>query len=1003
MIFHNIGGMEKKLETCMQTIKDRIYEPIAHLKIEAWKTSEPVPFEERKSGEKIDLNPGEKWGDLFDCAWFHVTGQVPDSGKGKNIVLIIDVNGEALVFDKYGNPIKGLTSGSSVFDTNLGTPVKQVVPFKNPAEGGELIELWLDVGNNDLFGNLQNKGRLEKAFISVCHNEMRSLYYDFEILYHLLLQLPETSSRYQRILFALHKSVLALNEYTEKEAKIARHILAPELSKKAGDYSLKISAIGHAHLDLAWLWPIRETIRKGARTFSNVLYLMERYPDFIFGASQAQLYQWMKEHYPTIYQRIKEKISQGRWEPLGGMWVEPDTNIPGGESLIRQILYGKRFFKDEFGLDSKHLFLPDTFGFSAALPQIMTKSNMDYFVTTKLSWDEFNRYPHHTFIWRGIDGSEVLAHMPPEETYNSAASPHSIKKAECNYRDKAVSENCLVVYGIGNGGGGPGAEHLERLKREKNLAGMAPVIQEKVETFFHHLEKNRDDYATWVGELYLGKHQGTYTTQAKNKWFNRKMEIALRELEFLSVWDEVLNRQPYAKEKIDRIWKEILLYQFHDILPGSSIGRVYAESLKRYESLEKDIKNLSDFLITDLLKNVNTSDFVDPIVVVNSLSWDREDWIKIDKKWYWVHVPSLGFAIVDGQNPILEFPEIIAQERVLENERLRVRFSDDGFIYSIVDKESKKEIIPEGEKANILSIYQDDGDAWDISIDYEYKKKDFFRLISSEIRIDGPKAIMKQTREYGHSRMVQEIILTAGSKQLDFFTEIDWKEKNKMLRVSFPVTIHATESVSEIQFGHIKRPNHHNTSWELAKYEMCAHKWVDISEPDYGIALLNDSKYGHRVIGNVLDLNLLRSPTYPDLNADRGTHKFAYAFLPHIGNYIAAQVVQKGYEFNMPLNIRRVKKQNGNYASNLSFLQLDQKNIIVETIKKAEEGNGIVLRLYEAYGIGNRVKVKFEITIKSAYITNMLEENRQRLTVKNNTIQLVFKPFEIHTILVERN
>ncbi|WP_456440521.1 glycoside hydrolase family 38 N-terminal domain-containing protein, partial [Caldithrix abyssi] len=504
MALYDLKDLNAILARGLKQIEKNIYTLIADLTIKAWITKEPVSFENRKTGEERTLKIGDKWGSLFDCGWFLLEGKVPESANGKNVVLLIDLNGEAMVVDNDGNPVLGLTSGSSVFDTTLGKPVKQVVPFKNPARGGETIALWLDVGNNDLFGNLQNGGKISKANIAICNDEMRSLYYDFDVLFDLMSHLPNDSARYHRIANSLYNALLILKEYTEEEAAEARRILAPELAKKNGDYSLLVSAIGHAHLDLAWLWPIRETIRKGARTFSTVLKMMDMYPEFIFGASQPQLYEWMKEYYPSLYARVKEKIKQGRWEPLGAMWVESDTNLVGGESLVRQFLYGKRFFQKEFGKDIKNLFLPDTFGYTAALPQIMKKCGVEYFLTIKLSWDRFNTYPHHTFIWKGLDGSEVLVHMPPEGTYNSSAAPHAVLKTERQFLDKGVSENCLLVYGIGDGGGGPGMEHLERLAREKNLEGMAPVVQEPVSRFLERIEENRDDYPAWSGELYLG-------------------------------------------------------------------------------------------------------------------------------------------------------------------------------------------------------------------------------------------------------------------------------------------------------------------------------------------------------------------------------------------------------------------------------------------------------------------------------------------------------------------
>ena len=998
MKFHYNKHTKTQLSQLLPRIGNAIYEPIADLKITAWRTKEPVPFDQRQSGEKLNLKVGDKWGDLFDCAWFHFTGQAPKSAAGKKVVLMIDLSGEALVVDGKGNPELCLTTISSIFDRRLGLPGKNIVPFLEQADGGEEIAIWADAGNNDLFGNLQNNGTIQQAAIAVCQEELRELYYDYEVLHNLLQQLPEDSARYQRILYALYKASIRMNEFTEAEAKLARADLAPELKKQNGDYSLQVSAIGHAHLDLAWLWPIRETIRKGARTFANVLKLMDRFPDFKFGASQAQLYQWMKDYYPSLYARVKEKIAEGRWDILGATWVEPDTNIIGGESFVRQFLYGKKFFKTEFGKNIDLLCLPDSFGYTGALPQMMKKCGVDYFMTIKLSWDRYNIYPNHSFFWQGIDGSQVLVHMPPEGTYNSSALPEAIKKMEREYLDKAVSENCLLVYGIGDGGGGPGEEHLERLQREKNLEGIAPVTQDKLLPFFQRLETEQENFQTWVGELYLGMHQGTYTTQGRSKWFNRKLEIALREAEFWASLAAFVTDENYPQQELEAIWKELLLYQFHDILPGSSITRVYDESLARYAMLVQQVNDLIENFQTPLFRQINTSNFEQPIIFTNSLSWERNEWVKIDEHWFSAQVPAMGYATIEQKDSHVAFPPLLAQSFLLENDILLVKFNEEGTIISVFDNENQREVIQTGTFANELAIYHDDGDAWDFPVDYEYRVAGKFELVSSEAFLDGPQAVMKQVRQYGNSTMTQKIILTAGSRRIDFETEVEWDERHKMLRASFPVAVQATESVSEIQFGNIKRPTSQNTDWERAKFEICAHKWIDISQADYGVAVLNDSKYGFKVFGNVLDIDLLRSPGLPDPQADRGTHQFTYSLFPHAGNHISGGVVRAGYELNVPIKAIPTAKHSGKLPDKLSFFAIDSENVIIETIKKAEANDDFILRLYEAFGMHKEITVHSTYPIQSAQLTNMLEEKIRQLDVKSNSFSLEFKPFEIHTV-----
>lgn len=998
--FYN-KNIVRSLEHMLKKIEKSIYRVVGELHTTVWVTREPVPFEQRMSGIRKELSIGDKWGDLWDCGWFHFTGTVPASAAGSSVVLLIDISGEACVVDGDGCPVQGLTTVASTFDYSLGFPGKKVVPILEQARGGESVDIWADGACNDLFGELKNNGVLKEAYIAICNKAMRELYYDFEVLYELMQHIPQDKARYHSILWALLEASRVLRNFTEEEAMKARAILAPELGKEGGHPSLTISAIGHAHIDLAWLWPIRETIRKGARTFSTVLALMECYPDYVFGASQPQLYQWMKEYYPSLYQRIKEQIYKGRWEPQGGMWVEADTNVTGGESLIRQILYGKRFFKEEFDYDIKILWLPDTFGYTASLLQIMKKSGLEYFMTIKLSWNEYNKYPHHTFLWKGIDGSTVLVHMPPEGTYNSSAAPRAIAKAEREYLDKGVSDRCLMLFGIGDGGGGPGEEHLERLRREKNLDGLAPVVQEPAIKFFRRLEEGRNRYQTWVGELYLEKHQGTYTSQARNKRYNRKIELELRELEWACVLGLIVCGYPYPQKDLERIWKEVLLYQFHDILPGSSIKRVYDESLARYKVLMEEVKELKEKAYLSWIDRLDVSDMVYPVAVMNSLSWGREEWICVEDKWLKVKVPPMGYAVVDASMPKTQIYGLAAGDNLLENDRLRIRFASDGSIESIFDKEYNREVIPAGSFANKLAVYDDKGDAWDFPVFYDQIPCEFFTLQSASFYVDGPKAVANQVYRYGASTLEQKVVLTLGSRRVDFITKVDWRETNKMLRTSFPVDIRTNEATCDIQFGSIKRPVHRNTSWEMAKYEVCAHKWVDLSQRDYGVALMNDCKYGHKVIDNVIDLNLLRSSTYPDPEADRGVHEFTYALYPHAGDHVEGGVAREGYELNIPVNVIPLDAgKDGTMPREKAFMEVEAQNIILETVKKAEDGDDIIIRLYENSGAGVKTKISFNFPFKFVYLVNMMEEEIRELNTEGNGIELYFNPYEIHTLKV---
>ena len=985
----------------LQKIEQAIYTPVAPLQVEAWITPEPVPLAQRQAGEYKAVKIGESWGKVWDCAWFHFTGVVPVLAASQAVVLMIDLSGEACVVDADGCPVLGLSTVSVGFDENGGARGKRIVPFYQSAQGGEEIDFWADAACNDLFGGYRDSGILKEAHIALLNQEMEQLFHDFAVLHELMMQLPSEKAQSQRILHALNKAAHELRAYTTEEAARARAILAVELAKTGGTPSLTISAIGHAHIDLAWLWPIRETIRKGARTFSTVLALMERYPDYIFGASQPQLYQWMKEYYSPLYQKIRARVAEGRWETQGAMWVEPDTNLSGGEALVRQLLYGMRFFREEFGTTPKMLWLPDVFGYTAALPQILKKAGIEYFLTIKISWNKFNVFPHHTFFWQGLDGTRVLAHMPPEGTYNSSAAPRAITAIEKNFADKAVSEHAALLYGIGDGGGGPGTEHLERLAREKNLAGLAPVTQEPMETFFQRLAQETSDYPVWTGELYLEMHQGTYTTQARSKRWNRQMEYALRSLELVATLAQLYAGYAYPAQALDAIWQEVLLYQFHDILPGSSITRVYEESLARYHQLAAQTQELLSQAQAALFPASDEPGQQTAVTMMNELSWQRSGWVSIEQQWRFVTVPALGYSALaacqDAVQP--DTQALFASPTLLENELLCVQFASDGSIQAIFDKEHQREVLAEGANANRLTVYEDDGDAWDFSIAYREQRPQSFQLATTSASLDGPQAMVEQSYRFGHSTLQQRIVLTAGSRRLDFVTSVDWQERHKMLRTSFPVAVRANEATFDIQFGSLKRPTHNNTSWDMARYEMCAHKWVDISQWEYGVALLNDCKYGYSVSENILDLNLLRSPTYPDPQADQARHECTYALFPHVGNHIQGGVIRAGYELNIPL-----RPVFGHTLPTLpqqcSFAHVESENIIIEAVKKAEENDDIIVRLYEAFGARTTTRVTFALDVKAIWEANLLEEPEAELVCREKTVVITLKPWEILTLRV---
>ena len=788
---------------------------------------------------------------------------------------------------------------------------------------------------------------------------------------------------------------------SDKNALAARDCLSDELALPGGSPSFSISAVGQAHLDLAWLWPIRETIRKGARTFATALALMERYSDYVFGASQAQLYQWMKDSYPHLYERVRARVQEGRWELQGGMWVESDVNVTGGESLVRQLLYGLRFFREEFGIEPDIGWLPDDFGFPASLPQILVKSGLTRFTTIKLSWNTVNLFPRTTFWWKGVDGSRVLTHLPPEGTYNSSALPHALRAIEEKHLDKAWSPCAMLLFGIGDGGGGPGEEHLERLARERNLSGVAPVAQERARAFFDRLAEGAGELETWRGDLYLERHQGTFTSQARSKRYNRRLDTGLRELEWISALAALQCDYPYPVEDLERIWKEVLLYQFHDILPGSSIRRVYDESLTRYELLLTEVEALICRARDAVMAGLTTGESEQQFLVTNSLGWPRKEWAQQDGTWKLVSAPAMGYSrgALDNQPPLPQ--DVQAGWSTLETDLTRISFGASGTITSILDKTSGREVL-EG-AGNILTLYDDPGDAWDFPADY--RRRGWIRLTPSRSTpsVDGPRAIMRQEYETAAgSSIVQEVILTSGSRRIDFVTKVQWKETHKMLRAEFPVTVRSDVATSGTQFGSVIQSTRRNTSWEVARDEICAHKFVDLSEAAFGVALLDDCKYGHRITNRSLDLNLLRSPTYPDPTADMSAHEFTYASLPHDGGMRDIAVTRAAYELNVPIRISAIAGgATDALLAEFSLVESDHASVIIETVKQAEDSSGLVVRAYEARGATIKTALRFGMDVVEAWRTDLMERPLEKLEVKGErAVPINFAPFEIQTVRV---
>jgi alpha-mannosidase len=1010
------------LVTRIERFKDRIAKDILEdsIKFDAeysW-SKDPVPFDNRLKLEYESISEGDQWGKTWESGWFRLNAIVPKEWAGKCVVANLDFSGEGLVFSKKGEILQGITNGS-VFQNDFS---RDVVRLFEDAKGGEKVELWVETAANGLFGmfldldpevDAKNRfghyeAKAEKMRLAIFDVEMWHLHLDLRIVIGLLKRLDEKSVRVARI---IHIANRALDIYRDRNDVIeCRSILKEILDQPAAPSDLSVLAVGHAHIDTAWLWPVRESIRKCARTFSNQLDLIDRYPDYVFGASQPQHYAFVKEYYPELYERIKVAVKAGRWELQGGMWVEADCNLISGESMVRQILHGKNFFMDEFGIGVDNLWLPDVFGYSAAMPQILRKSGIKSFLTQKISWNQFNEFPHHTFNWRGIDGSEVLTHFPPENNYNSQLDAEYLVPAQTHFKERGFVDEFISLFGVGDGGGGPKEENIETGLRLQNCEGAPKVRFGTAKEFFDGLEKYKEQLPKWVGELYLELHRGTLTTQAKVKKGNRKLELKLREVEYLY---SQLPLENYPSKELDAIWKKVLINQFHDIIPGSSIHIAYEVTHKEHE----DALKACDELIKAATEKLFESD-ENSIVVANYLHFQTSDIVELPESWIGFEindedgkpVPTQdldGKAVALAEVKAYSFKTITRgqvkkknsiepNELVLENDLIKYSFNKNGELISIWDHETSKEILEEGKQGNSLTLYDDhpnDWDAWDVDLFYENHIIDTAQV--SDYKLDGKGDVcsgLTFNGKIGQSKYLQKIILRNDSKRLDFETKIDWSEKHKMLRVAFPVNVYTEQASFDIQYGHVKRNTHRNTSWDKAKFEVVGHKYADLSDRDYGVALLNDCKYGYKVYDNILDLNLLRSPNYPDADADQGTHRFTYSLLPHIGDLINSTVIAESSSLNQPLALFESVKT-GNHSS----IRLEGDGVSLEVIKKAEKEECLILRVVETHGRGSSGILYLDDQFSRLCETNLIEWIDQQEIKLDKSIEISLTPFEIKT------
>ena len=1007
--------------------------------LQAWAPpGEPLPIDAAREalndGKFTRFEIGGAYGIPWSTTWFHCTATVPKTWAGCTVEALINLGfgispgfqAEGLVWGPDG-PLRALN------------PLNHAISLLGSAVGGEAFEFLVEAAANPQIGERRYEPSpmgslvtapptfqyvLTRAELAVFHAEVADLVHDLDVLGGLIKDLPQNGPRRPQITRAIERALDTLDlDNVVGTATAARGCLAAVLAQPAVPSAHRISAVGHAHIDTAWLWPLRETVRKCARTFSNVLNLMHTEPDLIFACSQAQQYEWMREHYPSVFAEIGTRVADGRFVPVGGMWVEADMNLPSGESLARQFLHGQRFFQEHYGITCEEVWIPDVFGYPASMPQIFRLGGARWFLTQKLSWNKQNKMPHHTMWWEGIDGTKIFTHFPPVDTYNVTMEPAQLAHAERNYADHGGGTMSLAPFGFGNGGGGPTREMMARYRRMRNLEGLPRVTIETPAAFFEAAQLDYPDAPTWSGELYFETHRGTYTSQAKTKLGNRKAEELLGEVELWSSLAAVAVGADYPGAALQRLWREVLTLQFHDIIPGSSIAWVYADAEAAYSRILAELAGLRRSALAALAPAVggqvllaNPTSF--PSATVVQIPADLAENLpenprvqRLANGTIAVRVAQIAAMTVTGIGTAdvasNAAPASVSHgsdgQFVLMNDLVEAVISAQGLLTSFIDRRVGRQVVKSGTVANLFELSADhpvEYDAWDLDQYYAANTVSLVELDSIEIIDGGPLvASVRVVRSFGGSRIEQLIVLCADSARLDFVTDVAWHENEKMLKVAFPIDVHTREVACDIQFGHVYRPTHASTSWDAAKFEICAHRWVDWSEPGFGMALLNDCKHGYDVQRGALRLTLLRAANYPDPNADRGEHHFAYSLLPHAGSL--GDVRAEAARLNQPVT---AAPSSESLSRSLGAVQSSNPDVVITAVKLAEDdSDDVIVRCYEASGGRSRSSLTTAFGCRSVTVCNFLElplpeEAAAVEGVAAGGIEIMLRPFQILTL-----
>lgn len=988
-----------------------------NLTISRWEApGEPVPFSEAVSHDYVPTATGESWSFPWGTTWFHVTGSISDDWNRNldpatdRIELVVDLGftgegpgfqAEGTVYRPDGTVVKGIEP------CNMHIPIDRATD-KN-------FEFYIEAASNPnisscgwttptTLGSRKTAGKqsiyqLTTAELRTIDIQVEGLIYDLTVLRGWLDVLNENTTRNADIIHALNNAIDALDtDDIRASAQAARHALQPALDSPAVASATQVYAVGHAHIDSAWLWPLRETRRKVARTFSNVLYLMEIDPAFTFAASSAVQYKWLLEDHPDLFARIQQRVDEGRWIIVGGEWVEADANMIGGEAFIRQFSEGISFFKQHFNIKPTIVWLPDSFGYSAALPGIAHHVGMQWMLTQKLSWNDTNTFPHSSFWWEGIDGSRVFTHFPPADTYGATFSPSELARGESNFKELGSAKSTMLLYGFGDGGGGPTRDMLELAHRQENLEASPRVELASPEKFFAQAQAEYTQAPTWVGELYLENHRGVLTSQHAMKAGNRRCEHLLREAEMWATTAAIREGLPYPYQEFHNMWQTVLLLQFHDILPGSAIEWVYEDARAMYKDLVDRITAVIQASCSALVHEGNQQ------LIANPGAFSVEG----------IEAGEIAVSPKRNLSSVRIQHDTDAHGWTINNAVLTVHIDHRGLIDSLVDETRHRELVPRGEQIGRLVISRDIPNQWDAwNIDDDYMRHETIIESCESITAnndDQGNAVVVINRKFGASSYIQTIHVAMGSSKVEFSTDIDWHEKHKLLKLEFPLDMSSLYAQSEIQFGHITRPIHTNTSWQKAKFETMAERWVRVEEDRFGVVVANDQTYGHgifRVSGPdgphvVIGESLLRGPLAPDPHADQGNFRMQTTLL--IGADVQ-DAIEEGYRLNAPLRSLRGEQ------TVKPIISMKTGNAVIEAVKLADDESGdAVVRIYESHGSRTTAVLELDQSFTQGELTDALESSLPNNSVdsrclkpdKHRCIELSLKPFEICTLRLRR-